>query len=129
MGHCISKSKFTQSNPPISLAFDDLKVERSLKDSLPIPRLRSRLASAIVLSFHGRKKKVIKDVLVLSRASHAYIISQEGLPGFLMPKYDTLTSLMFSEFEMTRRFIPDVCSEISIDLDSLLTEIERSNNP
>ena len=80
MGTCHTKAKPPHKaqmlDPQQSKrAFKNLKFETSLKDSLPIPGIKSRLSSAIVLSFYSRRKKVISLVLVLSRASRAYIIS------------------------------------------------------
>ena len=81
--------------------FKILKFDKKLKDSLPIPGIKSRLSSAIVLSFYSRRKKVVTLMLVLSRESRAYIISQEGLPGFLVEKYRGLSELMKNEFKMS----------------------------
>ena len=125
MGTCHTKAKpphqplkLDQQQP--KLAFKNLKIEKKLKDSLPIPGIKSRLSSAIVLSFYSRRKKVISLVLVLSRASRAYIISQEGLPGFLVEKYSTLSQLMFTEFKMSKQFVLGICPEYSqAELDKL----------
>ena len=101
--------------------FEILKFEKKLKDSLPIPGIKSRLSSAIILSFYSRRKKVVSLMLVLSRESRAYIISQEGLPGFLVEKYNSLSELMRNEFKL-KNFARLVCTdEITnlVDLDDL----------
>ena len=54
---------------------DDFDVDMGLKHSLPIPGINSRLASAVVLGYYSRRKKVIKTVIVLNRASRTYIIT------------------------------------------------------
>ena len=67
---------------------------------LPFPGLESRLSSAIVLSYQGISKEVIKLTLVLSKRSRVFIISQEGLKGFLL-KRRTCFKLLLKELEMS----------------------------
>ena len=64
----------------------DIKIPDILRHSLPFPGLKSRYASAIICSSFGRSKFTIKIFLMLSKESRAYIITQEGLPGFLCQK-------------------------------------------
>ena len=92
------------------VSLEQFKVDKSLKHSLPFPGLKSLLSSAIVLSFLNKKKKVIALINVLSRGGRAYILSQGGLNGFLTPRYDTLSSLLFSELSLTEQV------EIDIDI-------------
>ena len=85
------------------VSLKQFRVDKSLKDSLPFPGLKSRLCSAIVLSYLNKKKKVIALINVLSRGGRAYILSQGGLNGFLTPRYDNLSSLLFSELQLTQQ--------------------------
>ena len=55
--------------------FDELKVDKRRRHDLPIPRLPSRLCTAIIFSHHGRSKPVIKMLIVLSKSSRAFIIT------------------------------------------------------
>ena len=80
------------------------KVDKSLKDALPIPGIKSRICSAIIFGYLNKKKKVIAIVNVLNKSGRAYIVTQIGLPGFLTPHYPNLASLMFSELNMTHQF-------------------------
>ena len=64
--------------------FLKLKYEDSLRHALPVPEIKSRLATSIALSYFCRRKNVIKLLLTLSRKGRAFIISQIGLPGFLV---------------------------------------------
>ena len=75
--------------------FLKLKYEDSLRHSLPVPGIKSRLATSIALSYFCRRKNVIKLLLTLSRKGRAFIISQIGLPGFLVEKktYERILSL------------------------------------
>ena len=64
---------------------NQLSVQKSQKHSLPFGnKLPSRLCTAIILSRYAKKKRVVKLLLILSSKSRAFIITQEGLPGFLM---------------------------------------------
>ena len=78
-----TKESYGQPDLTKIVRITDLKVDRSQRHSLPIPRLQSLLASATIFSFKGLRKDVIVVLIVLSRSSRAYIITQEGLPGFL----------------------------------------------
>ena len=93
------------------VSLKQFKVDKSLKDSLPFSGLKSRLCSAIVLSFLNKKKKVIALINVLSRGSRAYILSQGGLNGFLTARYDTLSSLLFSELSLTEQVEIDIVED------------------
>ena len=83
MGNCVNKARNDrlqlESRRKLKLSkivrITDLKVDRSLFHSLPIPRLPSRLASATVFSFQGIKRDVIALLIVMSKSSRAYIIT------------------------------------------------------
>ena len=66
---------------------DSLPVESSFAHSLPIPAIMSRHACAIIFSFHSRRKEVIKLLLTISKSARAYIITQNGLRGFLLDSH------------------------------------------
>ena len=82
----------------------DLVVDDKLRHSLPLPGIQSRLASAVIFSFLGKKKNVSKTVIVLNRGGRAYIITQGFLAGFLISNYESLASLMFNELTMNCKF-------------------------
>ena len=103
----------------------DLQVDRKLKDALPFPGIKSRLSSAIVLSFIGRRKKVVMRVIMLSKSCRAYIITQGCLPGFLLAQYQNLEQLLRSELLFSREFNSPLPDDISQDE---LTVIEEKLN-
>ena len=84
----------------------EIKIPNSLRHSLPFPRIKSRLASAIICSSFARKKYTIKVLIMLNKESRAYIISQDGLPGFLCQKQQSsnFEYLMTSELQITCNF-------------------------
>ena len=100
---CFAKSERANSRPPPTpnlvavSSIQDLVYDPKLRNSLPFPGLKSRLASAIVLSFHGIRRKVVKIVITLNKASRAYMLSQDCLPGFLIEQYPSFESQIFSE--------------------------------
>ena len=71
------------------------RVNQSDRHDLPFPRLKSRLASSIVLGYHGCRSTVVSLSIRLSKSSRAYILTQECLPGFVLPKHETLTSCLY----------------------------------
>ena len=64
------------------------KFPTELKDALPFKGLNSRHASAVICKQYGRRKEVMKMNLLMSRSSRAFIISQNGLEGFVNAKHD-----------------------------------------
>ena len=105
MGHCCSASKFKPPRTKIDIiarSIEDFEVDSNIIHSLPFPGLQSRLGSAITLSFLGLQKRVICKVIVLSRGCRAYIITQVGLPGFLLENYGSLAAMLTTELNMTR---------------------------
>ena len=61
-----------------------LAVKQTQRHALPFPRIRSRLATAIILGFDGCRAMVVSRSIRLSKSSRAYIISQQYLPGFVL---------------------------------------------
>ena len=49
------------------------------------------MATGIMLSYYGSRREVCQMLQLLSHASRAYIVEQEGLPGFLVHKPSPLT--------------------------------------
>ena len=86
-----------RENLPKAKSITDLPVDKELKHALPFPVIKSRLSSAIIMSYMYTRKKVVMRVIVINRSCRAYIITQEGLPGFLIPRYQNLASLLSSE--------------------------------
>ena len=72
-----------------------IPLEDKDRHSLPFHMLNSRISTSIVLSFVGRRKAVIKLSIVLSKASRSFIVSQLGLPGFLLSSHDNFASFLF----------------------------------
>ena len=65
--------------------------------------LPSRLCTSIIFSFQGLSKSVIILNLVMCKASHDFIITQEGLKGFLNRVHDNFKSL-FYELKVSKDF-------------------------
>ena len=128
MGCTNSSNKKAKANklieqPPIRAktirGIQDLVVDAKLRHSLPLPGIQSRLASAVIFSFLGKKKNVSKIVIVLNRGGRAYIITQGFLAGFLMSNYDSLASLMFNELTINCRFKCEDEIEKNLDFKAL----------
>ena len=56
-------------------SLEDLPVDQEMRHQLLVPRLPSRLATAVILGFTGRRKLVIKTLLVINKSGRAYIIT------------------------------------------------------
>ena len=54
--------------------------------ALPFIKIKSRLATAIILSYHGYREEVIQMLLCLNHISRAYIVNSDLLNGFLVEK-------------------------------------------
>ena len=63
----------------------------------------SRICSAISFSFYGLSKDVIKLNLVMCLGSRDFIITQEGLKGFLLRVHDNFNSLIY-ELKVSQDF-------------------------
>ena len=107
--------------------FYDLPVEPHRRANLPWTRLKSRLSTAIICTFWGRRKPVIVTMLTLNKSGRAYIITQEGLRGFLVNRHDNLNSWIF-ELQMSRDFIKDVIARMTkTELNKLTAELQQCN--
>ena len=89
--------------PEVARNFDEFPVEQERRRALPLNKLRSRLPTAIIFGFHGRKKQVIKMLLVLSNSSRAFIITQGGLRGFLLAHHNNSASWLY-ELQLSAKF-------------------------
>ena len=78
----------------------DFKYDAKDRHQLPIPGLQSRLSTALIWSRFDSAKVTLKTLLLLSRGSHAYIISQDGLRGFMPTQYEDFASKMFPKSQM-----------------------------
>ena len=70
------------------------------------------------MSYFDIQKGVVVKVIVLSKRSRAFIITQAALPGFLLRRYETLSSLVFNELKIS------VKSQSEFDAGHSLEEIE-----
>ena len=94
---------------------EDLHFNQSLRNSLPSDLLKSRLCTALVLTGFGLQKKVVKVFLKLSKRSRAFIISQAGLPGFLLTRHDNILSFMHDQFSLTLQIEFEESIDVSFD--------------
>ena len=78
-------------------------VKKSRRHDLVIPTLKSRLATAVIFGFQGLAKEVIVTLILLGNSSRAFIITQEGLRGFLNTTYSHSDSWLF-EFQTSLKF-------------------------
>ena len=106
-------------------SFDRLKVSDEMKSALPVPKLNSRNVIAYILSYYGRKLEVYKLTLGLSKSSRAFIITQNGLQGFLKPSWliEIEKSFVFREKMLgfllpeERILLPDALSKLTSKAD------------
>ena len=85
------------------LNLENFPVCNSRKHALPIPGIKSRLCSSIILSYQGRAKEVIQLAILVSNDSRAFIITQDCLRGFLINKHTNNDSLLF-DLQTSARF-------------------------
>ena len=85
---------------PVDLSV--LPVNKQLIHALPIPGVQSRLCTAIIFSYQNLNKDVIVIALQLSKRTRAYIITQEGLPGFLFDHHESIESWLY-EIKMSEK--------------------------
>merc|ERR1712110_480303 len=83
-----------------------LQYEPERKDALPLDGVHSRICSAIIFHYFGRRKPVIKLCLVLSKNARAFIISQNGLEGLIDMAHNNVHS-WFYELIMSEEFKKD----------------------
>ena len=91
-------------------SFDQFSVEQELIHSLPFPSIKSRLCTAYICTHFDIRKRAVVVLIKLSKSSRAFIITQNGLPGFLLHQFDNTPSFVFyavgkpaqfrAEFEM-----------------------------
>ena len=121
----------------MSVVFSELIVEQDLKHSLPIELLKSRLATALVFSLFDRRKQVLKLLLTISKSSRTFIITQEGLPGFLLTFHDNIGSWL-NELKVSESYKLETGFPLDANIDNLSTELKgiseidthlRINNP
>ena len=79
----------------------------------------SRLSTAVIFSFKGRKKPVIKMLLILSKSSRAFIITQGGLPGFLLNHHNNSASCLYEIFPSAHFRKEAACFLSQIELEDL----------
>ena len=107
----------------LNLNFNDFPVEQQHKKDLPLNKLRSRLVTAVIFGLHGRKIKVIKMLLTLSKSSRAFIITQNGLKGFLSEHHNNRFS-WFYELQLSAQFRREVaCHLEQMELEGLANEL------
>ena len=61
-----------------------VKIKDNLQKRPFIPGLQSINITAIILSYYGRKYTSCRLFQLLTHSSRAFIVSQKGLPGFLV---------------------------------------------
>ena len=66
---------------------ETLDIKVTIKDELKkslIFGLRARLPIGVILGFYGYSYEVMRLMQVLSHGTRAYIINENGLPGFVI---------------------------------------------
>ena len=68
------------ANHPIAKAitikvFEELIIDEKRRHDLPFKAIKSRVATAIMMSYRDVKKHVVMTLLLLSNSSRAFIIS------------------------------------------------------
>ena len=71
-----------------------MTVDPALRHSLPSERIKSRLSHAKIWRLFGLKKDTVKTLILLSRHSRAFILTQR-LDGFLIVKHEHSASWFF----------------------------------
>ena len=97
---------------------DNFYVEPDWYHALPFHLLKSRISTAIVLSYYDTKKKAVKMTMVLSKSSRAYIITQGYLQGFLLERHENVMSWLFD-----LKTVPQFREEVSCYLET--SEIDK----
>ena len=78
-------------------SIDDFIVEPKLRHCLVTQRIPSRLSHALIWEKFGLKKETTRILILLSRESRAFILTQK-LDGFLFVRHDCSASWLF-DFE------------------------------
>ena len=69
----------------ISLLFDEkVPIKNTLRHKLPFPKILSKHATAIILTFFGKKNEVYRFLQILNHTGRAFCVYQKGLKGFLV---------------------------------------------
>ena len=98
------------------------------KNALPFPSLKSRIITAQVLMFLDRQSSVIQLMQVISRRGRTYIITQEGLHGFLLTSHNNPRSWLY-ELEVSDRFKDKYFGYLGkIKLDTLSLKLSETEN-
>ena len=93
------------------------------RKALPFSKIRSRLPTAIILSLYGRKIKVIRVMLTVSKSSHAFIVTQDFLKGFLLNSHCNSAS-WFYEYELSAKYRRTMsCCLLDRDLKDLSSQL------
>ena len=71
-----------------------IKREKNFQHGKPFPSLISNIVTSTILSFYGRRTYVVQLLQNLNHQSRAYIVAQEGLPGFLVVRQTNMRSWM-----------------------------------
>ena len=94
-------------------------------NALPIPNLKSRLSTSIIFSYQDRRKAVVKLLLILCHSGRAFVITQDGLKGFLMTNHDNIASWLI-ELRLSRTFRKQIeCFETQAEVDDLDATIQK----
>ena len=75
-------------------SIEEIFVDPALRHSLPSDRISSRLSHAKIWELFGLKRDTVKTLVLLSRHSRAFILTQ-GLNGFLLECHDCSASWFF----------------------------------
>ena len=105
--------------------FDQLPVSAGLIHSLPFPSIKSRLCTAYIWTHFDIRKRAVAVLIKLSRSSRAFIITQQGLPGFLLSHFDNIQSFEFFAIGMPAQFRAEFeMKETANKLGNLASDLE-----
>ena len=82
-------------------------IKQELKKNL-IFGIEARPPIGLILGFYGFRHQVMKIMQYLSHGTRAYIVNAEGLPGFVLNKFDIISILRKADdsgqLEHTKKF-------------------------
>ena len=84
MGNRPSKKDKKEIKRTRDIMSSQVQIKKNLQKNLPFHQIKSRLATATVLSYVDFKEEVILMVLKLSHQTRAYLHNEGGLQGFLV---------------------------------------------
>ena len=91
---------------------EEIFVDPSLRHGLPSDRIKSRLSHAKIWELYGIKKDTIRTLIILSRNSRAFVLTQRlTLDGFLIDYHVCIASWFF-EFQFYTQFSSRIADEI-----------------